>query len=266
MGIPPEAGRRRGALIGACLVALCSTAAASQSGHATASVTGTIVDEAGAAVKGVEVLVIGARLSVFTGDRGEFKFPALATGPHRLIARRAGYRPDTADVELEAGDAVALWLELTQVTALLDRVDVTAEYESPRLRGFEERRLRSIGGRFVSPADIRAQAPTETSDLLRRVMGVRLADSMHVLVPVSNRGNKVVRVGQQLMSVPCVMRIGVNGFIVDPTFSMNSISPLDIHGIEIYNGPASIPPEFNRTAADLYCGLIMIWTKSGAER
>jgi hypothetical protein len=259
----PNAVRRRAALIGVFLVALSATAARGQSGRSTASVTGTIVDEFGVAVQGVAVIVVGARLRVVTGERGDFKFPSIDSGAHRFIARRAGYRPDTAEVKLAGGDTAALWMELEHLVVTLGEVEVTATYESPRLRAFEDRRLRNIGGRFISPADIKAQAPTETSDLLRRVMGVRLADSSHVLIPVSNRGNKIVRVGGQLMSVPCVMRIAVNGFITDPSFSMNSISPMDIHGIEIYSGPASIPAEFNRTASDLYCGLIVIWTRSG---
>jgi len=263
MVMSPETGSRRAALIGACLVALCSDVAASQPARAIASVTGTIVDQIGAAVKDVEVLVLGARLSVISSERGEFRFPAIEAGRHRLIARRAGYRPDTADVELAAGDTVALWMELTQVTVMLDKVEVTETYLSPKLRGFEERRLHNIGGRFISPADIKAQAPTETSDLLRRIMGIRLADSSHVLIPVSNRGMKIVRMGTQLVPVQCTMRIAVNGFIADPSFSMNLISPMDIHGIEIYNGPASIPPEFNLATVDLYCGLIVIWTKAG---
>ena len=262
MDMSPETGRRRGALFSVCLVALCSSAALAQS--RSVSVTGTVVDATGAAIPGVEVLVLGARLKALSGERGEFTFPSIAAGTHRVVTRRSGYRADTTDVELAAGDTVALWLEMTRIAVMLDEVDVTDTYISPRLHGFEQRRLHAIGGKFVGPAEIRAQAPTETSDLLRRVMGVRLADSIHVLIPVSNRGNKVVQVGRERMSVPCVMRIGVNGFITDPGFSLNLISPLDIHGIEVYNGPASIPPEFNRTAVDLYCGLIMIWTKSGS--
>ena len=121
---------------------------------------------------------------------------------------------------------------------------------------------RSIGGRFVTSADIEAQAPTETSDLLRRIPGLRIADSSHVMVPVSNRGYKIVRIGQQLVTAQCVMRIGLNGFIESSSFTLDSVSPQEIHGIEIYNGPASIPVEFNAGGVDMYCGLVMIWTKS----
>ena len=263
MDLSPDAGRRRIALTAACLVALCSTAAMSQPARNSARITGTIVDEAGAPVQAVEVLVVGARLKVVTQERGDFAFPEVGAGTRRVVARRAGYRPDTVDVELVAGDTVAVWMELKQVSVLLDKMEVTESPAAPRLRGFEDRRLHNIGGKFIGPAEIDKQAPTETSDLLRRVMGVRLVDSMHVWLPVSNRGNKIVQVGRQLMSVPCVMRIGVNGFLTDPSFSMNLISPLDIHGIEIYHGGASIPPEFNVSAVDLYCGMIMIWTKSG---
>ena len=84
---------------------------------------------------------------------------------------------------------------------------------------FEVRRLRGTGGHFITPSDIDAQAPTETTDLLRRVLGLRLEDSSHVLVPVSNRGFKLIAIGKRMVPVQCVMR--------------------------------------------MYCGLIMIWTKSG---
>jgi outer membrane cobalamin receptor len=37
--------------------------------------------------------------------------------------------------------------------------------------------------------------------------------------------------------------------------------PADIHGIEVFAGAASIPPQYNGAANDKMCGLIAIWTK-----
>ena len=227
------------------------------------SVAGTVVDELGAPIPGVAIRALGGRASAMSTERGYFPMPPLASGTHQIVARRTGYLPDTVQVELTPDDSVALWVVLTRSVVTLDEVVVDAPLVAPRLAAFEARRIHSIGGRFIMPAEFEAQAPTETSDLLRRVLGLRIADSAHVMVPVSNRGYKLAQIGTRLVSVPCVMRIGVNGFIQDSGFSMNSISPNEIHGIEIYNGPSSIPPEFNAGGVDMYCGLIMIWTKTG---
>jgi hypothetical protein len=69
--------------------------------------------------------------------------------------------------------------------------------------------------------------------------------------------------GRANATVQCVMRIAVNGFLKELDFAMNSIAPSDIYGIEIYAGPADIPPKFSGADADSYCGLIVIWTQSG---
>jgi hypothetical protein len=255
--------RLRVVLIGFGFSALLSAPAFAQTARTAVSVVGTVVDETGAPIEGVGVFAIGARISTRSAERGQFQIPSLSSGKYQVVARRSGYRPDTVQVDLAPDDSVALWIVLKRLVVELRGLSVNAEYIAPRLLAFEQRRLRSIGGRFVTPADIEAQVPTETSDLLRRVPGLRMEDSSHVLVPVSNRGYKLVDIQGHLVSAQCVMRIGMNGFIEPPGFSMNSVSPKDIHGIEIYNGPASIPPEFNAGAVDMHCGLIMIWTKSG---
>jgi hypothetical protein len=46
---------------------------------------------------------------------------------------------------------------------------------------------------------------------------------------------------------------------------MNSIPPTDIHGIEIYSGPADVPPEYAGANSDSFCGLIIIWTRQADD-
>jgi hypothetical protein len=229
------------------------------------AIAGTVVDVNGEPMAGVQVSVVGMRTGAFTGGRGQFLLPAVEAGPRQLVARRTGYRPDTVRVELEPGDRPAVWMVLERFVVELAAVDVRATaHIAARLVDFEQRRRQSIGGRFVGPEEIEAQAPTETSDLLRRVLGVHMVDSSHVLVPVSNRGLKLVPLPTGgVAAVQCVMRIALDGFLMDSNFSMNMISPKSIHGIEIYNGPSSIPPQLNAVGTDLTCGLIVIWTKSG---
>ena len=43
-------------------------------------------------------------------------------------------------------------------------------------------------------------------------------------------------------------------------------TPGDVRGIELYLGAATLPVEFSSVQPDAPCGIVMIWTKSGAER
>ena len=44
-------------------------------------------------------------------------------------------------------------------------------------------------------------------------------------------------------------------------FSVDDISPNDIYGIELYDGPATVPRELLSLGASASCGLVMIWTR-----
>jgi hypothetical protein len=46
------------------------------------------------------------------------------------------------------------------------------------------------------------------------------------------------------------------------TFDLTNLPPPDqIHGIEVFAGAASIPPQYNGAANSKMCGLIAIWTR-----
>ena len=124
-----------------------------------------------------------------------------------------------------------------------------------RYEGFETRRQRRSGGQFITREEIEKRDPRVTTDLLRRLQGVRILDSAGTLVAVSSRGPKL----SYALVRNCVLRVGVNG-TVNPVLSLNSIVPVDIYGIEVYSG-ATIPPEFGGGRRDIYCGVIMIWTR-----
>ena len=44
-------------------------------------------------------------------------------------------------------------------------------------------------------------------------------------------------------------------------FDLNMLNRDEVYGIEIYSGPATIPPEFGSMHKDAMCGIIVIWTK-----
>jgi hypothetical protein len=37
--------------------------------------------------------------------------------------------------------------------------------------------------------------------------------------------------------------------------------PVDVEGVELYAGPAGLPPEFNQLYGTTACGTVAIWTR-----
>jgi Carboxypeptidase regulatory-like domain/TonB-dependent Receptor Plug Domain len=257
--MPPRAQT----IVGPLLLVAASRLASGQSVPMRGEIHGIVVDTAGRPLTGVNVFDLTGAWRVVTPVNGQFRVASVPPGEHRIVARRPGFKPDTLGLILVAGDTAAIRFALGAAVVTLPDVLVSGDGDSPRLAGFERRRQGGNGGRYITRAEIEAQSPTETTDLLRRVMGIQIADSNGVAVVISARGGKVVLNGRQRVTVPCLLRLGVDGFMKDPGFTINSIPPAEIHGIEIYEGPASIPLQFNESRrTDAYCGLIMIWTRS----
>ena len=213
-------------------------------------------------LSGARILASGTRLESISDDDGAF---VLDAGIARLLTLhlvRLGYDSISVTVEAPTPSGQRFVFEMRRVAATLDTVVVA---ESPtvwsaKLDGFEHRRLRG-GGSYVLRAEIERRRPLHTTDLLRRISGVRVVDSMGVRLVASARGGKLVHNGTRIQNVPCVMRVGVDGQIKEWGFSADQIATEEIHGIEIYAGPATIPREFATQSADGFCGLVMIWTR-----
>jgi hypothetical protein len=238
-----------------------SSVAVAQSPSARQSeIRGSIVDTAGVPLIGVEVAVAGKAWRGVTRERGEFRLARVEPGTHLIVARRAGFSPESVSVTLAEAGATDVRIVLRPVVAKLDEIVVREDVAiSARLEGFERRRQRRMGGNFITREEIERRAPLVTADLLRRMQGFKIVDSGGVAVAVSTRGPKPHLTGRQPM-VNCVFRVGLDGFLTT-ALSINSITPRDIYGIEIYSGAASIPPEFGGARPDVWCGLIMIWTR-----
>jgi hypothetical protein len=246
-------------LFGLCIATVLPIVVGAQSSRSIGSITGLTVDDRGAPIPGVEVRS-GSRATTSAAD-GRFILDSLDAGPRQFMARRVGYGPESLSVKFDPTRSDTLKFILSPMATNLDRLDVTGEREtSTRLQGFERRRERKNGGQFVTRADIDRRLPRETSDIMRWLQGVRMVDSMGVQLPVSTRGQKV-DLRTRLITL-CVMRVGVDGILKEPYFPMNTITTSDIHGIEVYAGAASLPPEFGGARKDAGCGLIMIWTRS----
>jgi hypothetical protein len=239
---------------------LAASTAFAQSGTAAprlGAIHGWTVDTAAVPLSGAQVSLKGMAEPVRTNERGEFRFVSLAAGDHVLLARLPGFSPETVSVTLEEGETLDVRITLRAIVAKLPETVVRSAALPARLDAFELRRQgKRVGGQFITREEITKRAPLVTTDLLRRMKGFKVIDSMGVSVAVSTRGPKPTL---NRLNTPCVLRLGLDGR-VHSALAINSIPPGDIHGIEIYTG-ANVPPEFSSGGRDSYCGLIMIWTR-----
>jgi hypothetical protein len=114
--------------------------------------------------------------------------------------------------------------------------------------GFYDRRGRS-SGHFVSRQQIDDQHPLVSSEILRRIPGVRLLRGRNGLTAIA-RAN-------------CPFRFVIDGVRTGPDYTIDLIPTMDIEGLEIYLGPSQVPGEFSGLGSDIggTCGVIVVWTR-----
>jgi len=226
-----------------------------------------------APLPGVRVTVDGVGDRSWTTDEQGSALLAVPRGARAVLqVRRIGYAPQS--VPSPAGsDSSGVVVALTPTVHSLDTARVTGENRSTFLEGFESRRARGNGSAtFITREDIEKRMSIRTIDIVRRAVGTRVVDSSGVLLVASSRGSKPVfgAVGSSKASAkasddlaPCVMRVVVDGNMMEWGYSLDNIEPREIHGVEVYPGPATIPVQFGGLRKDAACGLVMIWTRRG---
>src|SRR2546428_4882235 len=120
--------RNRFSLLGGLFLCLCSSIAWGQS---TAQINGTVTDQSGAVLPGVEVTATqtetGLTRSVVTNETGSYVLPNLPVGPYRLVAGLPGFRNFArTGIVLQVGSnpVINVSLEVGQVT---EQVEVQAD-------------------------------------------------------------------------------------------------------------------------------------------
>jgi hypothetical protein len=264
-------------------VVVFAPAAAAQRG-AAAPVTrlvGVVTDTAHRPLLGVQVSVVGAAVAATTDSAGRFELTALPAGPLRVAFRRLGFAPDTVrlDARASAGDSASA--SLRPLAVRLAPTVTTAErgFESAKLAGFYRRR-RSGRGQYVTRREFDRFAPPDVASVLRRFHSLQLEPAPGGTLVMSARGLAV----RNMRLAACAMRIGLDGQLMPGDFRIDEIPIDDVEAIEVYAGPATMPPQFetllpgqdpiSRDTAlhgggssgietSTSCGLVMIWTVSG---
>jgi len=92
----------------------------------TGTVTGRAVDDAGAPLTGVNVVVENTSLGAATESDGRFRLTDVPTGPQTLVARFVGYHTVHRDVTVSPDETVSVRLSLTARPLEMSEVTVEA--------------------------------------------------------------------------------------------------------------------------------------------
>jgi hypothetical protein len=241
-------GRRTSALTAALLLCAPIVLGAQRQ---TASLVGLVRDSAGHPIPGVEVRLKGGTSLAYTDDAGGFRLGSLPIGPGNIAVRRLGFVPASVVVTLREGRTDSLVVAMTTLAASLPGVLVEDEYmeRSHRiLAGFWERRARGFGN-FVTRDEIEKRDPHEFVDILRMTPSVNIQ---------TRNGRKVIRFNRS--PADCPPQYWVDGLRIE-NGSPDEFNPEDVEALEVYSGPATLPPQFGQRVWSHTCGAIVIWTR-----
>lgn len=168
-----------------------------------------------------------------------------------LQVHAVGYIPSARSFDVLTGQSTTHVFALTTIPPVLPKVVVKGNAGSvgTRFEDFERRRALKRG-QFLTRAEIEARNPVDLYDLLQTMRGIRtecLGFACTVETSRSTHG--------------CPPAYFVDGRL-STTFGP-STPVRDIHGIEVYLGPAETPAEYMGPSSG--CGVIAIWTKSSPE-
>ncbi len=247
----------------------------------SALVVFSVEDRAGNALGGITLDIIpatGPPHRVVTDTAGRAIVPAVAPGRARVTSLAIGYRPGELFVPLDAGrNTVPLILDAARIPTLAT-VRVIGDREVlPRHQAFESRRSLRQTTASITAEDIEKRNPVDTWQMLTNIPSMRVMEygaGVPGVFAMSSREQQVVQkrgVPGGVATIPCWYRVMLDGVLLPdimPDLSTVLPVPSEVHGIEVFAGLATIPPQYNSSVSDGQggartnsCGLIAIWTK-----
>ena len=247
----------------AVLVALGLWLAASTA--AAQSLSGRVLNDAsGNPLEGVHVVLtdtVGRNFGeTFTNEMGAFRLVVPRAGSWVVAADLIGYGSIESDpVEVGADERVVLEVRMAVEAVAMEPVVVTSRvsHMNADIQAFYDRveRGRMFGlGRFVTREDIEREVPSEPSDLLRTMPGVRIV----------RRGTPYGSGSGIQMASGCIPAIYVDGTQINRFRASDDLDDFvaasAIEGIEVYRGAGQ---QVGRFFDERGCGLILVWTRRG---
>jgi len=219
----------------------------------SASLTGRVVNGAGAPVVGARVDVLGTPGATLTGANGEFRIDSLPSGTQSVVARQIGFAPVEKAVDLSTRGPARVSIIMDRAAQVLAEVRVEADAAEVGLEriGFKQREKAGFGY-FLSGEDITRRAANVLTDVFRTIPGLRVVPSGMDYVVQSSRS-----------AVGGCVKYYIDGAVWEAVFPGDVdrlVPPWEIAAIEVYNG-ATTPAQFQAPGSSS-CSAIVIWTKS----
>lgn len=222
-------------------------------------------DEDGNPVYGVALEVDTPRdgkRTLNSGETGHALLPEIAPGRIAVRARKVGYAPGMVVASVAVGRNTVPIVMGSNRAPVLDTVRIVGDERRrvDRHEEFETRRLNAAATRSITRDELATRNPTAAWQMLTNIPALRIGEVDGKVYARS------LRVYQQSILDPnkaCFMRVMVDGVTwPDAQPDLKTLPPPDaIYGIEVFAGPASIPPQYGGSGSDKWCGLIAIWTR-----
>ncbi|HZI43115.1 MAG TPA: Plug domain-containing protein, partial [Gemmatimonadaceae bacterium] len=182
----------------------------------------------------------------------------------RIIARRLGYRPMSAELTVAEGRTVLPLVMHTLASETLDTVVITDDAQPlARHAEVEARRRNREATASITRADIIRHNPAETWQMLTNVPAIRIVDIDTMVVARSARTTTIANYKNDY----CYMLVTVDGVLLNKDSAHSAFDlrflprPEDVEAIEVFAGAASIPVKYGGAGDGKWCGLIAIWTR-----
>ena len=226
--------------------------ARAQSGGGT--VSGSLVDESGAALPGANVQLVGPGTNKFaaTGNDGRYTFTGVPAGTHKVTAALVGFGTESHDVTVTEGGTVEVPATTLKITVRGEEVVVTATKGESALVNAPA--TMSV----VSSEAIEASPAQNYGDLLRSVPGLNVIQmSARDINLTSRQGTSTLSNSQLALLDGRSIYLDFFGLILWDFVPANAG---EIKQIEVVRGPASAV-----WGANALTGVVNIITKSPRE-
>lgn len=238
------------------------TARRAAEGARTGYLYGQVLDnDGGQPIVNADVQVDGEAGGTITNGDGRFAIRAVPPGRVRLRFQHLSYAPRQTTVEVQPGMAYEVRVRLDPDPLELAGIEVTtrSRFVARRLEPVYQRMGMGTAANFLTKRDFQTRGIPPIGQMLRGLPAVRVRNSGHWWTVHMGRAGRFGDKGCK----PTVYLDGMRVALPDDNAALSeflSMSTFDVEVIEVYKGPASLPPEFNDPGTMCAIG---IWTRRG---
>ncbi|HEV2733418.1 MAG TPA: carboxypeptidase-like regulatory domain-containing protein [Longimicrobiaceae bacterium] len=259
-------------VLAAVLLAAPFAAPAQQSAMQSPGLGLHVVDAADAPIAGARV-VLGTGAEGVSSESGWVRLAGVQPGRVFVLVTRIGYRPTEFTLEVPA-TGLEVDVEMEPAPVAVQGVTAVGRKENRALAmGGFYRRKETGTGTFLTREDIARTGAMRTSEVFRRVRGVRVVhaggntyklQSVRYGLSMSQTMGAIPRGGRRNMQVAgsnyvCQMLVFVDG-IQQQLDEIDDLQMESVEAIEVYRGSGEVPVEYK--VINAACGVVVIWTRS----